>query len=35
MVPNREEVTGGFGKLHNEELHKLYPSQNLIKGRNE
>jgi hypothetical protein len=25
----RDEVTGGWIKLHNEELHALYPSQNL------
>jgi hypothetical protein len=24
--PKREEVTGGWRKLHNEELHKFYPS---------
>jgi hypothetical protein len=23
--PNREEVTGGWKKLHNEEFHTLYP----------
>jgi hypothetical protein len=22
--PKRDEVTGGWGKLHNEELHNLY-----------
>jgi hypothetical protein len=25
--PKRDEVTGGWRKLHNEELHNLYPSQ--------
>jgi hypothetical protein len=29
--PNRDEVTGGWRKLHNEELHKLYCSPNIIK----
>jgi hypothetical protein len=28
--PKREEVTGGCGKQHNEELHNLYPSLNNI-----
>jgi hypothetical protein len=28
--PKRNEVTGGRGKLHNEELHNLYPSSNVI-----
>jgi hypothetical protein len=27
----REEVTGICRKLHNEELHNLYPSPNVIK----
>jgi hypothetical protein len=27
----RDEVTGDWRKLHNEELHKLYPSPNLIR----
>jgi hypothetical protein len=26
--PKRYEVTGGWRKLYNEELHNLYPSQN-------
>jgi hypothetical protein len=26
----RDEVTGGWRKLHNEELHYLYPSLNAI-----
>jgi hypothetical protein len=29
--PNRDEVTGGWKKLHNEELHNLYSSPNLIR----
>jgi hypothetical protein len=29
--PKRDEVTGGFGKLHNEELHNLYSSPNIIR----
>jgi hypothetical protein len=27
----RDEVTGGWRKLHNEELRDLYSSQNMIK----
>jgi hypothetical protein len=27
----REEVTGGWGKLHNEKLHNLYSSQSIIR----
>jgi hypothetical protein len=29
--PKREEVTGGWRRLHNEELHNLYASQNIIR----
>jgi hypothetical protein len=29
--PNRNEVTGGWRKLHNEELHKLYSSPSIIR----
>jgi hypothetical protein len=29
--PKRDEVTGGWRKLHNEELHGLYSSPNVIK----
>jgi hypothetical protein len=28
--PKRDEVTGGWTKLHNEELHNLYPSPSII-----
>jgi hypothetical protein len=28
--PKREEVAGGWGRLHNEELHNLYASPNII-----
>jgi hypothetical protein len=28
--PKREEVTGGWRRLHNEELHNLYTSANII-----
>jgi hypothetical protein len=28
--PKRDEVTGGWRKLHNEELHNLHSSPNLI-----
>jgi hypothetical protein len=34
--PKRDEVTGGWRKLHNEELHNLYSSPNItstIKSR--
>jgi hypothetical protein len=27
--PKREEVTGEWRKLHNEELHNLYPSTHI------
>jgi hypothetical protein len=29
--PKRDEVTGEWRKLHNEELHNLYPSPNVIR----
>jgi hypothetical protein len=29
--PMRNEVTGGWRKLHNEELHNLYSSPSIIK----
>jgi hypothetical protein len=29
--PTRDEVTGGWRKLHNEELHNLYFSPNIIR----
>jgi hypothetical protein len=29
--PKRDEVTGGWRKLHNEELHNLYSSPNIMK----
>jgi hypothetical protein len=28
--PKRDEITGGWRKMHNEELHKLYSSPNII-----
>jgi hypothetical protein len=28
--PKRDEVTGGWKKLHNEELHSLYSSPSII-----
>jgi hypothetical protein len=31
--PKRDEVTGGWRKLHNEELHDLYSSHRIIKLR--
>jgi hypothetical protein len=31
FVPKRDEVTGGWRKLHNEELHNLYSSPNIIR----
>jgi hypothetical protein len=30
FVPRRDEVTGEWSKLHNEELHNLYSSSNII-----
>jgi hypothetical protein len=29
--PKRDEVTGGWRKLHNEEFHDLYPSRSIIR----
>jgi hypothetical protein len=29
--PKRDEVTGGWRKLHNEELHNLYSSPSIIE----
>jgi hypothetical protein len=29
--PRRDEVTGDWRKLHNEEIHKLYSSPNIIR----
>jgi hypothetical protein len=29
--PKRDEVTGGWRKLHNEELRDLYPSPSIIR----
>jgi hypothetical protein len=29
--PKRDEVTGGWRKLHNEELHNLYCSPSIIR----
>jgi hypothetical protein len=30
----REKVVGGWSRLHNEELHNLYASPNVIRGIN-
>jgi hypothetical protein len=30
--PKREEVAGGWRRLHNEELHNLYDSPNIIRA---
>jgi hypothetical protein len=29
--PERDEIIGGWRKLHNEELHNLYSSPNIIR----
>jgi hypothetical protein len=29
--PKRDEVTGGWRKLHNEELHNLYSSPTIVR----
>jgi hypothetical protein len=29
--PKRDEVTGGWRKLHNEELHGLYSSPSIVR----
>jgi hypothetical protein len=29
--PKRDEVTGGWGKLHNEDLHNWYSSPSIIR----
>jgi hypothetical protein len=29
--PKRDEVTGGWRKLHNEEFHNLYSSPSIIR----
>jgi hypothetical protein len=29
--PKRDEVTGGWRKLHKEEFHNLYPSPSIIR----
>jgi hypothetical protein len=29
--PKRDEVTGGWKNLHNEELNNIYSSQNIIR----
>jgi hypothetical protein len=31
IEPKKEEVTGGWRRLHNEELHKFYVSPNIIR----
>jgi hypothetical protein len=31
LVLKREEVAGGWRRLHNEELHNLYASPNIIR----
>jgi hypothetical protein len=29
--PKRDEVTGGWRKLHNEELHNMYSSPSIVR----
>jgi hypothetical protein len=31
FVPKRDEMTGGWRKLHNEELHNLHSSLSIIR----
>jgi hypothetical protein len=31
FVPNKDEVTGDWRKLHNEDLHNLYSSPSIIR----
>jgi hypothetical protein len=31
LGPQRDEIIGGWRKLHNEELHKLYCSPSIIR----
>jgi hypothetical protein len=31
LLPNRDELTGGWRKLHNEELHNSYSSPSVIR----
>jgi hypothetical protein len=31
FVPKRDELTGGWNKLHNEKLHNLYFSSNTLR----
>jgi hypothetical protein len=31
LAPEREEVTGDWRKLHDEELHDFYPSTNISR----
>jgi hypothetical protein len=31
LTPKREEVAGGWRKLHNEEPHDVYSSPNIIR----
>jgi hypothetical protein len=33
--PKRDEMVGGWRKLHNEELHNLYSSPNIIRMVNQ
>jgi hypothetical protein len=33
--PKWEEVEGGWRRLHNEKLHKLYASQNILGSSNQ
>jgi hypothetical protein len=31
FIPKRDEVTGGWRKLHNEEIHNFYSSPSIIR----
>jgi hypothetical protein len=32
LGPTKDEVTGGWGKLHSKEIHKLHFSANIVRA---